>query len=203
MTRQPSDENEAALQQALQAVADGDTEAFRHIVRACAPRVERLISAHVPMQDVPEVAQEVFIRAYNSLSSYSGRGVFQHWLAVITVRCCHERLRERYRPETAFSTLRNPEDGERSPEERLTEKISIRRHDEDIARRSLRETLDQALNRLAPVDRLLVTLTYFEGYSLAEAAAMLEISAINARVRIHRSKARLRALLSAAEEDMA
>ncbi len=199
VTRQTSDENDAALQQALRAVIGGDTDAFSHIVRICASQVERLVSAHVSPQEVPEVAQEVFVRAYNSLSSYTGRGAFRHWLAVIAVRCCHERLRQRYRPETAFSALGMEED-DRSAEERLTEHVSLRRHDEENEQRALREMLDQALTRLAPTDRMLVTLTYFEGHTLAEAADMLHISAINARVRMHRSKVRLRALLTAQEE---
>ena len=92
------------------------------------------------------------------------------------------------------------ETDDRSPEEQLTEHVSLRRHDEENEQLALRETLDQALIRLAPTDRMLVTLTYFEGYTLAEAADMLNISAINARVRMHRSKARLRALLTAPEE---
>lgn len=199
VTRQPSDESDAALQQALRAVNGGDIDAFSHIVRMCASQVERLVSAHVSPQEVSEVAQEVFVRAYNSLPSYTGRGAFRHWLAVIAVRCCHERLRERYRPETPFSAMRMEADA-CSPEEHLTEHVSLRRHNEENEQQALRETLDQALIRLAPTDRMLVTLTYFEGYTLAEAADMLNISAVNARVRIHRSKARLRALLAAPEE---
>ena len=91
-----------AGEETLQAVLNGDAEAFRSILRSYGPRVERLVSAHVLPHEVPEVAQETFVRAYRSLRSYQGQGSFERWLATIALRCCYERLRERYRPEAPF-----------------------------------------------------------------------------------------------------
>ena len=47
-----------AGEETLQAVLNGDAEAFRSILRSYGPRVERLVSAHVLPHEVPEVAQE-------------------------------------------------------------------------------------------------------------------------------------------------
>lgn len=55
-----------AGEETLQAVLNGDAEAFRSILRSYGPRVERLVSAHVLPHEVPEVAQETFVRAYRS-----------------------------------------------------------------------------------------------------------------------------------------
>ena len=63
-----------AGEETLQAVLNGDAEAFRSILRSYGPRVERLVSAHVLPHEVPEVAQETFVRAYRSLRSYQGQG---------------------------------------------------------------------------------------------------------------------------------
>ena len=178
---------------ALQAVLDGDVEAFRRIVRAYSPGVERLVSAHVLPHEVPEVAQETFVRAYRSLRSYDGRGSFSRWLDVIALRCCCERLRERYRPEAPFSSFQKEEE---DPAEALTAGASLQRYDEDSERAALRESLDEALGTLPPGDRMLLTLTFLEGYTVAEAAGMLGLSDLNARVRMHRSKKRLRKVLS-------
>ena len=52
-----------AGEETLQAVLNGDAEAFRSILRSYGPRVERLVSAHVLPHEVPEVAQETFVRA--------------------------------------------------------------------------------------------------------------------------------------------
>ena len=52
----------------------------------------------------------------------------------------------------------------------------------------MREELESALQSLEPRDRMLLTLTFLEGYSIAETAAMMDMTPINVRVRVHRSK---------------
>lgn len=182
---------EEATPAALRAVLNGDTEAFRDIVRDYGPRVERLVSAHVLPHEIPEVAQETFVRAYKSLRSYDGRGSFGRWLAVIALHCCYERLRERYRPEGSFASLT----AENGDEERLTDQASWRRYEEESERRDMRERLEAALGQLEPRDRMVLTLTFLEGRSVAETAQLMDMSEINVRVRVHRSKTRLRAVL--------
>ena len=178
-----------AGEETLQAVLN---EAFRSILRSYGPRVERLVSAHVLPHEVPEVAQETFVRAYRSLRSYQGQGSFERWLATIALRCCYERLRERYRPEAPFSSLAR---GEEDEPEGLTDQASFRLYEEENERRDLREELESALQSLEPRDRMLLTLTFLEGYSIAETAAMMDMTPINVRVRVHRSKAKLREAL--------
>ncbi|MGY1622378.1 RNA polymerase sigma factor [Geodermatophilus sp. SYSU D00965] len=53
-----------------------------------------------------------------------------------------------------------------------------------------------ALGRLAPEDRELLTLIAWEGLTPSQAAAALGLTAGTARVRLHRARTRLRALLS-------
>ena len=171
---------------------NGDAEAFRSILRSYGPRVERLGSAPVRPHEVPEVAQETFVRAYRSLRSYQGQGSFERWLSTIALRCCYERLRERYRPEAPFSSLAR---GEEDEPEGLTDQASFRLYEEENERRDLREELESALQSLEPRDRMLLTLTFLEGYSIAETAAMMDMTPINVRVRVHRSKAKLREAL--------
>ncbi|MFQ9492216.1 MAG: RNA polymerase sigma factor [Bilophila wadsworthia] len=167
-----------AGEETLQAVLNGDAEAFRSILRSYGPRVERLVSAHVLPHEVPEVAQETFVRAYRSLRSYQGQGSFERWLATIALRCCYERLRERYRPEAPFSSLAR---GEEDEPEGLTDQASFRLYEEENERRDLREELESALQSLEPRDRMLLTLTFLEGYSIAETAAMMDMTPINVR----------------------
>jgi len=116
----------------------------------------------------------------------------ERWLSTIALRCCYERLRERYRPEAPFSSLAR---GEEDEPEGLTDQASFRLYEEENERRDLREELESALQSLEPRDRMLLTLTFLEGYSIAETAAMMDMTPINVRVRVHRSKAKLREAL--------
>ncbi|MFR3458426.1 MAG: hypothetical protein ACLTTU_08950 [Bilophila wadsworthia] len=66
-----------------------------------------------------------------------GAGSFERWLATIALRCCYERLRERYRPEAPFSSLAR---GEEDEPEGLTDQASFRLYEEENERRDLRKS---------------------------------------------------------------
>jgi RNA polymerase sigma-70 factor (ECF subfamily) len=55
--------------------------------------------------------------------------------------------------------------------------------------------LEQAVATLAPEDRMLVHLHYFEGQSLAEIAAVMQVSRDALKMRLSRARARLREAL--------
>ena len=107
--------------------------------------------------------------------------------AAVTSGCANA-----YRPEAPFSSLAR---GEEDEPEGLTDQASFRLYEEETERRDLREELESALQSLEPRDCMLLTLTFLEGYSIAETAAMMDMTPINVRVRVHRSKAKLREAL--------
>ena len=61
-----------AGEETLQAVLNGDAEAFRSILRSYGPRVERLVSAHVLPHEVPEVAQETCAAVTSGCANATG-----------------------------------------------------------------------------------------------------------------------------------
>jgi RNA polymerase sigma-70 factor (ECF subfamily) len=80
----------------VQAVLDGDRDAFRHLVereqvavyRACLRVLGR-------PHDAEDVAQESFVIAYRSLGSYRGEGPLGGWLMRIATRQAFRRLGRR------------------------------------------------------------------------------------------------------------
>jgi RNA polymerase sigma-70 factor (ECF subfamily) len=58
-----------------------------------------------------------------------------------------------------------------------------------------------ALSGLSPSDAALITLTMFEHYSPAQAAAALDITDGAARTRLHRARTRMAAALGTLEDD--
>jgi len=65
-------------------------------------------------------------------------------------------------------------------------------------RREALSFLRWALDQLSPQDRTVLTLTYLEEYSVAEAAKLLGWSVPNVKIRSHRAKKKLRKILSEA-----
>eukprot|EP00831_Metopus_contortus_P060801 TRINITY_DN5269_c0_g1_i3.p1 TRINITY_DN5269_c0_g1~~TRINITY_DN5269_c0_g1_i3.p1 ORF type:complete len:136 (-),score=30.97 TRINITY_DN5269_c0_g1_i3:19-426(-) len=72
----------------VQAILDGDTEKYAELMDGCASHVIKLVSRRIPASDVEMVVQESFVRAYDSLSSYSGRSPFINWISRIAIRSC-------------------------------------------------------------------------------------------------------------------
>ena len=69
----------------IRAAADGDSDAFEALVRRYAPQVSGLAATIVGPEDAEDVAQEVFVRAYQALPAFRGDSAFRTWLYRIAV----------------------------------------------------------------------------------------------------------------------
>jgi RNA polymerase sigma-70 factor (ECF subfamily) len=155
--------------------------------------VARIAGRRVPWGDAEEVAQDIFVRAYMSLSSYAGKGDFKWWLSKIAERACHDFWRQRYkRREKPVSAL--DEDQARWLA-RATSEQSARAHADGAASSEARELLAWALGRLSSEDRAVLELVHIEERPVAEAAELLGWSVVNVKVRAYRSRKKLRAIL--------
>jgi RNA polymerase sigma factor (sigma-70 family) len=137
-------------------------------------------------QDAEDLTQEVFVRVFRSLSSYTP-GTFEGWLHRITTNLFLDQVRRRQR--IRFDAL--PDDaGDRLPgsadlgPERAWEHNNL---DHDVQR---------ALDTLPPEFRAAVVLCDIEGLSYEEIAATLGIKLGTVRSRIHRGRAQLRQALA-------
>lgn len=77
--------------------------------------------------------------------------------------------------------------------------VSARAFDQ-VDRGIVRTDLVAALRRLKPQDVALLTLTALDGYPISEVAALLGLTEGAARVRLHRTRSRLRVVLTNADE---
>ena len=134
--------------------------------------------------DRQDIYQEVLIRIWRSLDGFRGQSNLGTWMYRVAVNTClgwlrHEkrrsRLLERAREEQPAAVPVMGTGSETNPDE------AVRR-------------LYAWVARLAPVDRLLVSL-YLEEMPSAEIGAVLGISEGNVRVKLHRIKNQLREML--------
>jgi len=152
------------------------------IVREHSARVYRLAYRLTGNQhDAEDLTQEVFVRVFRSLSSYTP-GTFEGWLHRITTNLFLDQARRKQR--TRFDGL--PDDvGDRLPgrepgPERAWEHNNL---DYDV---------QQALDALPPDFRAAVVLCDIEGLSYEEIAATLDVKLGTVRSRIHRGRSLLR-----------
>jgi RNA polymerase sigma-70 factor, ECF subfamily len=91
----------------IAAVLAGDRASFEPLVAKYSPRVfataRRYARRDVEVQDI---AQEVWLKAFDKLKSFRGEAPFEHWLMRMTVRTCYDFLRAHQRNRIAsFSDI--------------------------------------------------------------------------------------------------
>ncbi len=183
---------EIDLARCLERVQLMDQEAAVALVEHLYPLVIRIVRAHLPRRtDEKDLAQEVFLKMFARLSRYQARGgsPFEHWVSRLAVRTCLDALRaERRRPEVRWSDL--------SEEHSAWLEYMLLEHAPapDTAASSARELLDKLMSRLAPRDRLIITLMDLEQKTVKEVGAVTGWSIPLVKVAAFRARRRLRKL---------
>jgi len=183
----------------IKQVMDGNADAFALLLTRYKNHVAKIVNWRVPHDAVEETAHNVFIRAYQSLPTYKEKGSFVHWISSIAVRTCYDFWREHYRVrELPMSSL-----SEKHRE--WLENVLSNTSDQSFRKRGeqeeARNVLAWALEKLSAEDRMVVELVYLEGLSVKEAAELLEWSTANVKVRLFRTRKKLRRLLSGVIEE--
>ena len=173
----------------IRRVQRGDREAYRPLV----DRYQRRIFAVVyrvlrRREDVEEIAQEIFLKAYLAAGTYNFESSFGTWLMRIAVNHCYDHLRRRRSSKvTYFSEM--SEVGERAvlagSESRET---SGDRLEQQLESQDLVEKL---LERAPAEDRVILTLKELEDMSVKEIAEVLKLNAGTVKVRLHRARKRM------------
>ena len=195
-TDSPRDD-EAFVLEAVRRVLDGDVEAFAAIVNAHQRLIAADLARRLPAQDVQEVAQDTFLRAFRSLPSFRREAPFRIWILRIARHAAMDFWRRKYRRrDLPFSEL--DEAGLRHVESTHQERLAQHQADQE-ARESAQERLEAALRRLTPDDRAIITLVELEERSMEDAARRLGCGLSAAKVRAFRARRRLRAVLAELE----
>ena len=175
----------------IQRCLAGDTAAFEPLVEKYRQRVWRL--AYQVLHDREEawdVAQEAFVRAFHSLSSFRGQSAFYTWLFRITVNVATDRHRQRGAQARAFGP-------ERVTEEEWARSMPDpgRGPDQEATRAEQRERIRRALDALPPKARTIIMLSDVEGLSYREIAEVLNCPIGTVMSRLHNARKRLKGLL--------
>ena len=175
-------------------VIGGEINAFESLLLRYKDHVLEVVKKHVPYNEVEETAHDVFVRAYQSLSTFKERSSFKQWLSTIALRACYDFWRKRYRSRELIMSSLTEEHQEWL--EKVMSNRSGQSFDDKESQRKARELLDWALDRLSPEDRMVLELVYLEGLSGREAADLLGWSVANVKVRSLRARRKLRNLLT-------
>ena len=179
----------------VEAVLRGDKAAFEQLVRQESPRLFRVIVRILRDEDEAQsVMQETFLQAYQRLDTFRRESKLTTWLYAIGINLARAALRKMRR----YNTLEEADIEGLQP--RFSKGMYVQRPEswnpqkfteQSDRRRIVREAID----RLPEDYRTVIVLRDLEELSTEEAARILNISNGATRVRLHRARQALRALL--------
>ncbi|WP_337288654.1 RNA polymerase sigma factor [Candidatus Methylomirabilis sp.] len=184
-------EREAPL---IRQAQGGDHDAFEALLRLYDRHVFTIIGSFLRRkQDVEDLAQDVFLKAYVAIGRFRPGAPFAPWLRRITVNTCYDHLRRiRRHAEITFTDLG---DGERDVMHCLAEKGYLPIETQSGDQVAVRDLAERILDGLAPKDRLVITLREVHGLEIAEVADAIGCSRAAAKVRLWRARRAMQACL--------
>jgi RNA polymerase sigma-70 factor (ECF subfamily) len=167
-------------QDVISRVLAGERDAFALLIGRYSDPLYRHALGMTGSPDVAEdILQTSFIKAYHHLGEVRGR--FDAWLFRIVANGCKDWLKNIRRAHLSYDEDDQPS-GYASP-------------DEDLDRTELRQDLDAALAQLAPSLREAFIMKHVEGRSYEEMADLLGTTVGALKMRVHRAREALQALL--------
>jgi RNA polymerase sigma-70 factor, ECF subfamily len=166
----------------------GAEPAFEELVRRHQQRVFALVGGILRRpEDVEDVAQQVFLKAYLGIKKFDQRAAFSTWLYKIAVNECWDYLRKKkVRPLVYEADLSEEQVS------RLDGIVSMDRPPEgSSARVEARDILERVLSTLPEQDRQLLVLKEMEGFSVQELAEILNLNVNTVKVRLFRARGRV------------
>jgi RNA polymerase sigma-70 factor (ECF subfamily) len=159
--------------------ARGDARAFERLYRTHVGRIRALACRLMGSQDADEATQDVFVRAWEKLSTFRGESAFGTWLHILGVRVILTRRATRGTRQKRF--VENSE---------LLDRKAGRGDRPD-----LRIDFESAIELLPDGAREVFVLYDVEGYKHEEIAELLGIAVGTSKSQLHRARMALRETL--------
>ena len=167
----------------------GETEAFARLVETYQRRVFSIVFHLVRRRnDVEDLVQEIFMKAFAAIESYNSQSSFATWLNRIAVNHCYDYLRRQRSSRVTYfwemseegqrqieAHTQSPEDGGRDRSEKL----------------AVGDLVNKLLSRAPAEDRVILTLKEIEDKSVEEISDILSLKLSTVKVRLHRARKRM------------
>jgi len=165
-----------------------DKQAFETLVERHQSRVFAVAGGILRnREDVEDIAQQVFLKAYFSIKRFDQRAAFSTWLYKITVNECWDLLRKRkVRPLVVEADL--------SEEQAQMYQSTAERSDgrpDTSERLAAREQVEELMSCLDERDRAMLVMKEVQGFSVEEIAGIMEINANTVKVRLFRARQKI------------
>lgn len=164
----------------------GDKRAFDLLVLKYQRRIMRLLGRMVrDVDEVEDLAQETFIKAYRAIKQFRGDSAFYTWLYRIAINTARNWQASQYRRPRVVTTYENEEGETFEPIDNLTD---ISTPGSILYSRQVADTIERSMASLPDELRTALELREVEGMTYAEIAQAMDCPIGTVRSRIFRAR---------------
>ena len=166
---------------------------FNEIFDKYHPRILRYLTRIVGPQEAEDLTQVVFDKVSRGLDKFLGRSRLSTWIYRIATNTAIDRSRSAAcRHENQHHSFE--EDSPAGPSSAPAATVSPVT-DQLVIRKEMSDCVNEFIDNLPPDYRTVIVLSDLEGFAAREIAEILGISLENAKIRLHRARARLKEAL--------
>src|SRR5215217_7917049 len=168
-------------------IVAGETALFEIIIRRNNTALYKVARSYgFNHQDAQDLMQETYLTAYTQLEQFENRSLLKTWLTKILIHKCLYKLNYGY-------YKREQPAGDAFTDNTESMQPTTKKPDGESAvlRREFSNLIEHAVQQLPVSYKTVFVLRVVEGFSIAETAELLNISAINVKVRLNRAKTML------------
>jgi RNA polymerase sigma-70 factor (ECF subfamily) len=180
----------------IAAVLKGDIASFEPLVTKYNPRLFATARRYARRDDeVEDVVQEIWTKAFQKLSTFRGDAPFEHWLMRMAVRTCYDFLRQHQRNrENTFTELTTEEND-------WIERVAVSPADASEDSNAAKQLVARLMDMLSPPARLIIQLLEIEDRSVKEISELTGWSVPLVKVRAFRARAEMKKCLARIKRD--
>ncbi len=167
-------------------VINGDIQSFEQIVNSFQDMVTTLCFRILKnREEAEEIAQDVFVKVYQSLSKFNSRSRLSTWIYRIAYNTSVNRYKSQ-RKHALTTEIDNKTEYSMgsSPDAHY-----------ELSKLEKKDIIDNAISKLPDIEQIIITLYYYDELSVGEIAEITGISKQNVKVRLFRSRQKLYAEL--------
>ncbi len=166
----------------IQKVLAGDVHSFEEIVKNYHMMVYtlayRVLKSH---EEAEELAQDVFLKVYQSLVGFNMKSKLSTWIYRITYNASINKYKSQKRKIDTIEI------------DNFVDNSTLDFHDAhyDISLKEKRKIINDSILKLPESERIIITLYYYEELPIKEIAEIVGISTHNVKIKLHRSRQKL------------
>ncbi|GAA4277773.1 RNA polymerase sigma factor [Aquimarina mytili] len=178
--------NHQSDQYYINQVLEGHVNAFSVLVERYQNLVYTVVYRMLKNKEqAEEVAQDSFVKAYESLRKYRGEAKFSTWLYTIAYRKSLDAIKANKRMKTS-EFIDNINEGEIGL---VNDALSY------LQAKERKEIISDSILKLPEDEAVIVTLYYFEEKSIKEIVEIVGLTIDNVKVKLYRSRKKLYSIL--------